>query len=120
MCFDTVLCEKYLFEPHIFMKQFSTLVLLFALLLVAPTVNASESTQDQSQKTEVECTTSGSYGQDTSCKTKTEQNQKTIIRNGKVLAAHTPVNTSIPTEALAVLAGFAAVSTVVSLKNIKN
>jgi len=62
----------------------------FLLLLSSTKVQANEAQQSQQQEFEVECTTSGTYGQNTDCKVKgkQEQNQKIVYRSGKVLGVH--------------------------------
>lgn len=96
------------------MKSLTFALIISLFIFAAPQVQADEASaeQNQEQSTEVECTTSGTYGQNTTCKTKTnqKQDQKVVIRSGKVLGVHTPANTGLDTTmftiiSLVVLAG---------------
>lgn len=100
------------------MKQIITITLslsLFGLVsVINPTqIRADEASQNQEleQECEVICET-GAYGQDTSCTTKCyqhgEQEQTITLRDGTVLAAHTPVETALDTKTSLVVAGLLA------------
>jgi hypothetical protein len=95
------------------MKKTFPLISLFTatLLLLSPSLVMAEEAS-QSQELEQKCSTtceSGAYGQDTSCKTECyqygEQEQTITLRDGTVLAAHTPVDTALDTKTMLVVAG---------------
>ena len=68
------------------------LALGLSLAVISPTVTSAQENQEVVEETkETNCTTSGAYGQDESCTETTTK--KVVIRDGKVLGAHTTVNT---------------------------
>lgn len=86
------------------MKSKATLISLASFLslsLINPvSILAEEASQNQEleQRCKTVCET-GAYGQDTSCTTECyqygEQEQIITLRDGTVLAAHTPVDTAL-------------------------
>ena len=71
-------------------KLILSISLLSLLVFSSTKIQANEANQSQNQEFEVECSTSGTYGQNTNCKVKgkQEQNQKIVYRSGKVLGYH--------------------------------
>lgn len=108
-------------------KLITAITLAAALLIVAmpsqASANSIELNQDMNQEVEIECT-SGSYGQNTTCKAKgTQSNSQT----GKVLAAldckgkkcHIPAATGLDTLTLSAIFGTLALGTSAAIAKYK-
>jgi len=97
--------------------------LLVGAMPTTALANSAEQNQKLEQEFEVECTT-GSYGQNSTCKAKGkqtgEQHQEFTLRNGKMIQKHKVLDTGLDTMSMATVTGVFATGAAAMVVKIKN